>query len=294
MKQFHQIYLDKLLSLVDLELIKQQHCRVLVDPCNGAASELLPKLLELSGCQVIKYNCEINELPKRAPEPRRESLQETARAVLKNRCDLGLATDMDADRVLFIDELGEVLSEDLAGAILAPLRQDSGGAGLVFVTPLNSSGLFKSEMKKVGAKVIECRVGPPEITMAIKKHRAVFAYEESGKYFFSRYFNWADGLFSSLKMLEIMAKLKQKLSVIRLRYPVYHQVKLAVKCPMERMPKRWIGEGEKQIFGDSFMFIRASGTEPLIRIFSDSPSLKQAQILAEKGKKLVETRLCVK
>ncbi len=286
MKKIHQIYIEKLLSLVDLGLIKAKHYRVLVDPCNGAASELLPELLRQAGCQVIKYNCEMDRLPQRSPEPRAKSLQKTAKMVVKHQCDLGLGLDMDADRVLFIDETGAVLSEDLSGAILGAAEIKTKGE--VLVTPLNSSGIFKAVIEKAGGKVVESRVGPPEIIAKIKKKRAVFGYEESGKYFFAKYFLWADGLLASLKMLELMAKAKKSLSQIRKSYPKYYQVKLAFDCPWEKMPQRWVGKGEKQVFEDSWLFIRASGTEPLIRIFSDSPSQKQAEELARKGKKLVE------
>ena len=284
MRKIQQIYLDKLLSLVDADLIKTKHYRVLVDPGNGAASEVLPELLRQAGCQVIKYNCEMDQLPQRAPEPRAKSLQATAKMTVKQHCDLGLGLDMDADRVLFIDETGKVISEDLSAVILAKGKK-------ILVTPVNSSGLFKDEAKKWGGRVIECLVGPPEIIKAVKKYRADFAYEESGKYFFSDCFLWADGLLASLKMLQVMARLKKSLSAIRQSYPVYFQVKLAFDCPFEKMPRRWVGKGEKQVLGDSWLFIRASGTEPVIRIFSDSPCQNRAEELAQKGKKMVEA-LC--
>ena len=298
MKKIQQIYLKKLLSLVDLDLIKARHYRVLADPCNGAASEVVVELLKQAGCIVVKYNCEMDKLPQRSPEPRVKSLQETAKMTVKHECDLGLGLDMDADRVLFIDETGIVLSEDLTGAILgeAEIKKPND----ILVTPLNSSGIFKTVIEKAGGKVVECRVGPPEITAEILKTKAVFGYEESGKYFFSRDlpdgkagFIWADGLLASLKMLQVMAKAKKCLSQIRQSYPQYYQVKLAFDCPFEKMPRRWVGKGEKLIVGDSWLFIRASGTEPLIRIFSDSPNLSRAEELAKKGKKMVE-ELCRK
>lgn len=290
MKKIQQIYLNKLLSLVEVGLIKAKYYRVLVDPGNGAASEVLPELLTQAGCTVVRYNCEMDRLPQRAPEPRAKSLQTTAEITVKHHCDLGLGLDMDADRVLFIDETGMVLSEDLAGVILGEAEIKTKAD--ILVTPLNSSGIFKAVIEKAGGKVVECRVGPPEIAAMIKKTKAVFGYEESGKYFFSREFIWVDGLLASLKMLQVMAKTEKSLSQIRQSYPVYFQVKLAFDCPFEKMPRRWVGKGEKLIFADSWLFIRASGTEPLIRIFSDSPSEKRANELAQKGKQMVEA-LCV-
>lgn len=279
----HSEYIQAIIKTVDLEEIKQRNFRILFDPVNGSAIETGRQLFSQLGT-VVMINGRLGQRPTRASEPRAWTLKETAGQVVTNHCDLGIAADVDADRVLFIDETGTVLSEDLTAVILAE--------GKTAVTPVNSSGLFKKEMTKLGIKVIECRVGPPEIISAIKKYRADFAYEESGKYFFCRHWCWADGLLAGAKMLAALACRQQKLSQIRQIYPEYFQVKLAVACPWEKMPKKFIGDGIKQIFGDSFLFTRASGTEPLIRIFSDSPDKRRALQLAQKGKKIVKEILC--
>lgn len=279
----HFDYIRAILGTVNPAAIRRKQFRILVDPVNGSAIEVGKKLFSRLGT-VVMINNRPGQRPTRAPEPRAWTLKETAKQVVKNKCDLGIATDADADRVVFIDEAGVVLSEDLTAVILAE--------GKTAVTPVNSSGLFKAECKKLAIKVIDCRVGPPEIMAAVKKYRADFAYEESGKYFFCRHWPWADGLLAGVKMLAVMARLGQKLSQIRRAYPQYFQVKLALDCPWGKMPKRFVGDGVKQVFGDSFLFIRASGTEPLIRIFSDSPEQKQALKLAQKGKKIVEEVLC--
>jgi len=276
----HSEYIDAILKTVDRRLIQKQKYKILFDPVNGSAIAVGKKLFSQLG-KLVMINDRLGQRPTRASEPRAQTLKETAKQVVKHACDLGIATDVDADRVLFIDETGAVLSEDLTAVILA-----SGKTTLV--TPVNSSGLFKSEVKKWGAKVIECRVGPPEIISAIKTHRADFAYEESGKYFFADKFLWADGLLAGVKMLAAMARRGLSLSQIRKQYPEYYQVKLAVACPWEKMPQKFVGDGVKFKFPDnSFLFIRASGTEPLIRIFSDSPNQKLALKLAQKGKVMV-------
>lgn len=274
----HMDYLQALLKTADVNLIKRRKFKILFDPVNGSAIEVGKKLFSQLGT-VVMINDQLGQKPLRASEPRQWTLKETVKLVVKNHCDFGIATDVDADRVVFIDETGACLSEDLTAVILTE--------GKIAVTPVNSSGLFKKEMGKIGVKVIECSVGPPEIISAIKKYRADFAYEESGKYFFCRDWRWADGLLAGVKMLGAMARRGQKLSQIRQSYPVYHQVKLAVDCPWKKMPKKFIGDGVKLNFGDSWLFIRASGTEPLIRIFSDSPDKRRALQLAQQGKKIV-------
>ncbi len=272
----HSEYLQALLAAP-----LKRRFKILFDPVNGSAIEVGRQLFSRLG-ELVMINDKSGVKPPRPSEPRQWTLTETAKQVVKNHCDLGIATDIDADRVLFIDETGTVLSEDLSAVILATDKK-------ILVTPVNSSGLFKSEAKKWDAKVIECRVGPPEIISAIKKNHADFAYEESGKYFFCGHFLWADGLLAGVKMLEALARRGQKLSQIRRQYPAYHQVKLAIACPWEKMPKKFVGVGVKFEFpNNSFLFIRASGTEPLIRVFSDSPSESRAKALARQGKKMVD------
>lgn len=284
----HEEYIQALLAAADAAAIRRKNYRILFDPVNGSAIDVGKKLFSQLG-EVIMINDRFGQRPTRAAEPRAETLKETAKQVVKNHGDLGIAMDVDADRVLFIDETGEVLSEDLTGVILgeAEIKNKTD----VLVTPINSSGIFKAVIEKAGGKVVECRVGPPAISAEILKTKAIFGYEESGKYFFPREFIWADGLLASVKMLQVMAKFNKSLSQIRQSYPVYFQVKLAFACPFEKMPGRWVGKGEKLIFGDSWLFIRASGTEPLIRVFSDSPLQSRAEELAEKGKKIVE-KIC--
>ena len=276
----HSEYIDAILKTVDRRLIQKQKYKILFDPVNGSAVDVGKQLFSHLG-EVVMINDRMGEKPPRPSEPRAGTLKITVKQVVKHGCDLGIATDVDADRVLFIDETGAVLSEDLTAVILATGKK-------TLVTPVNSSGLFKVEAKKWGAKVIECRVGPPEIINAIKNHHADFAYEESGKYFFADQFLWADGLLAGVKMLAAMANRGKPLSQIRKEHPEYYQVKLAFACPWEKMPQKLKHDGIKFEFDDhSWLMIRASGTEPLIRIFSDSPSRSRAKALARQGKKMV-------
>ncbi len=276
----HSEYLKAILSTVNVGQIKKQHYRILFDPVNGSAIDVGRKLFSRLG-EVIMINDKSGQKPPRPSEPRRDSLAETARQVVRNKCDIGIATDVDADRVVFIDEAGEVLAEDLSAVILAQGKKK-------IVTPINSSSIIKDEARQWGAEVIDCRIGPPEIISAIKKHGADFASEESGKYFFCKYFLWADGLMAGVQMLDKMAQSGRSLSQIRESYPQYFQVKKIIPCPWEKMPKKLLKDDIKFEFPDgSWLFIRVSGTEPLLRVFSDSVSKDRAEELAEKGTQLV-------
>lgn len=280
----HSEYIQAILEAVDTAAIRRRRLKILFDPCNGSAVEVGAKLFSRLG-ELVMINGRPGQEPPRPSEPRVWTLKETAKQVVNHHCDIGMATDVDADRVVFIDELGTVLSEDLTAVVLVE--------GKSAVTPINSSNLFKLVGRGRGIRVIDCPVGPPEIMAAVKKYRADFAYEESGKYFFCRHWPWADGLLAGAKMLAVMAADKRRLSQIRKDYPAYFQVKKAVACAGAAIPEKFAGGVKFEFAGGSFLFIRASGTEPLIRIFSDSPSKRQAEKLAQQGEQLVREILTV-
>jgi phosphomannomutase/phosphoglucomutase len=301
-----ELYRKSLLSAVEVKLIARQRPRVLVDPCNGAACGVLTDVLRRAGCIVLEVNGTPSPVPGRAPEPRAHSLIVTAHEVVKKGCDLGVATDIDADRVLFIDSRGQVLSEDLVGAIFAeseltPLRQRR------CVTPINSSGLIDHVCAELNATLEYCPPGQPATVEVIKKTGAHYSYEESGKYYFCREVLWCDGLLASLKMLEIMAHRKKPLHEVGAHLPRFYQVKRFVRCPEDRkeatmlhVAEIWRKEategrardvtvdGLKRIYRDSsWLLIRKSGTEPLIRVFSDSISFDRSEALVEIGEDIV-------
>jgi len=271
--------------------------RIAIDPANGAAAGIIDRILESLGVEVYCINCERKKIPNRPSEPRRENLRELAK--ISSNFDLGAATDVDADRVLFASK-GEVLSEDLIGAIFA----ENFGAEKI-VTPINSSSLIEFVAEKRGFEVIYCPVGPPEIAEAIIRNKASFGYEETGKYIFPPYTLWGDSILSIVNLLKIMDKEGSDLTELSRRYPKFYQVK--EKIPVERKIKKdlvnKIGDyleenppqevikiirvdGVKIIYPDGWLLIRASGTEDVVRIFSDAKSVKRARELVEWGKKL--------
>jgi len=195
---------------------------------------------------------------------------------------------------LFVDENGKPISEDLAACIFARYVY-SGGPGTV-VTPVNSSGLIKKIWK---GRVVECIIGPPEISLSARQNNAVFAYEESGKYFFPPDALWADGIIATAMMAKVLSTTRKRLSEIAGEFPVHVQVKRNVKGAGGNMadvlarikagfnpPGAALNDidGLKYQFADgSWLLIRASGTEPLVRVYVDSPSPSRARELSEMG-----------
>lgn len=313
-------YKSFLLERTDLNLIKPKHYRVLVDPANGPATLILPDILKELSCSVFLTNEKLAPIPNRPSEPRAKNLIETAAKVKEYKCDLGIATDVDADRVLFIDAEGKVLSEDLVGAIFARSVISS---EKICVTPINSSFLIEEVISNCGGRLEYCRIGQPETIKAIKQYGASFSYEESGKYYFCSDAMWPDALLSSLKLLEIMAKHNKPLGQIASEFPQFYQVKhnlsyeslvssneknikpdinsifqktqeLWKKEYLENSVKDITIDGLKRIYNDkSWLLIRKSGTESLIRVYADAPNYERANQLVELGENLIKKAVAI-
>lgn len=303
---FHpfELYIAETVQQVDTPPIKDRRFKILIDPANGTASLVAKQLFEWFGCTVEMIHFDPNPVPARPSEPRAATVGEAIRKVRELNVDLGLCLDVDADRALFITADGEPVSEDTTGAIFAreELRAEE-----TCVVPINSSGLIELVCEQNKAHLQYCEVGQPPTVKAIKALGAAYAYEESGKYYFPKQNLWCDGLFSGVKMLEIMARRRITLAALAAQFPRFHQVKhtLHVKEETKEPLMRRLGEllastsqkevtrtvtidGYKRMYRDhSWLLIRASGTEPLIRVYADAPSLERAKELVRWGENIL-------
>jgi phosphomannomutase/phosphoglucomutase len=273
--------------------------RVALDTAGATGAGLVPRLMNDLGCNVHAIHDSRLDFAPRKMEPRADCVGELSELVVETGSDFGAAYDSDCDRVLFVDEAGKPVSEDIAAAIFAKYIY-SGGPG-VLVTPVNSSGLIKKVWQ---GQVVECVIGPPEISLAAQRNNARFAYEESGKYFFPPEAPWADGIIATAMMARILSCTKKRLSAVALEFPRHVQVKRNIKGTPGQMrdiiskvkgsfhpPGATLKDidGLKYMFSDgSWLLIRASGTEPLVRIYTDSPHPARARELSEQGLDVVK------
>jgi phosphomannomutase/phosphoglucomutase len=289
---------------LDARLCRSRKFRVLVDPANGAASYVAKEFFEWLGCEVDLIHFDPNPLPDRPSEPRAHTVGAAIGAVKRGVHDLGICFDVDADRSLFIDATGTPASEDAVGALFAKHELK---AGDLCVVPVNSSGLIERICAEAGAGLEYCRVGQPHIVEALKSRGAVYAYEESGKYWFGRVYPWADGLYSAGRLLELMARTGRPLADLLSDLPRHHQAKRNVEVPsdrhapaIERVAARLKTDladgvaadthldGLKRSYRDgAWLLFRRSGTEPLIRVYTDAPTRERAESLAAAGERLL-------
>lgn len=299
-----RVYLRALLERLDIIEGMQslrfggQKPKVLVDPGNGTTGAVAWALFRSLGCEVVMIFAEPKEVPDRKSECRASSCGEAMRRVITDSCHLGVCFDGDGDRVLFIDERGRAVGEDQMGALFAKYCVKRGE---VVVTPVNSSRLIEVVCEKIGATVRYCKIGQPDTGTAIKRERAAFAYESSAKYAFPNGgFIWYDGVFAVAKLLEIMERTGKLLSELIAELPVfYHEehgfevpdsgkaqvIARAVKVAQayfrgELVDVNTLDGTQMNLTMHTSVMLRASGTEPKVRLYVDGPSRERISTLS--------------
>ena len=302
-------YIGRVGKMVNRRSISLNRFKVLVDTGNGTAGAVLPRLLRDLCCEVECLHIDQKPRPDRDCEPRAATLKATAQRARELKAQLAAATDIDADRVVFFDEKAEGIPEDVTGCIFASyvLSKRKGPV----VVPVNSSILIEKVCKDAGVPLHYCRVGQPSTMEAIRKFGAVFSYEESGKYYFVRDELWCDGILATMKFLEVMASRKCKASELASEFPRLAQVKYKLPCPdadkarvypavREVLASHPFDETDRLIDLDglktiyksgSWLLIRVSGTEPLVRVFAEAAKEEAAKELADYGVDLVKSIL---
>jgi phosphomannomutase/phosphoglucomutase len=297
-------YLNDLLNMVNDEVITERGLRVMVDPENGTSSVVLSSLLRKLGCEVIAINDAPKGIPAEQADPADVVLKKASAAVMKNRCDFGVVLDSDADRTVFIDSHGNIISGDYVAAVFANEYVKKGDT---VVAPVNASTLISHVCTRLKANIIQCPVGQPFITAMMKEHGASFSYDKHGKFFFSGVGPWSDGLITTLKLIELFSRPKQTLDRTLSVFPDFYQKSASVECAprykrlvMSKVGPVWNSmdrgrqlkkieiDGIKHVYDDySWLLIRPSGTEPAIRIYSDSMNQSRAKELVQLGEKIV-------
>jgi len=296
-------YLNGIRSRVNVKAISDRKFTVVMDLGNGAQSGAAPYLVESLGCKLITINAVVDgNFPGRGPEPTPDNLKDLSGAVKSVGADLGVAYDGDGDRSIFCDENGRVLWGDQSGCLVADFVLDKGKGGTV-VTSVASSQAIEAVVKKHGAKVIRTKVGAVEIARTILERGAVFGFEENGGCIYQPHIAVRDGGMTTALMLECLAGRGMSFSkVLSFVVPRYFQAKTKVEVSrknvdvamkaVERLAKGAVErvDGMKIWTGEhSWVLVRPSGTEPVIRIFAESETQEDAEQLVRKLERVVKS-----
>ena len=287
-------YRKDLLRTIDQETVRKVGLDVVIDCANGAGSMVAPAILGELGCRVTTLNARFDEfLGPRTFEQMPSSILNLARVVKALDADLGVALDGDADRAMFVDEEGNVLSGDASLAMFSReiVREKKGGT---IIVPTSSSRVINRIIEPSGGKIIRCKLGARPLLDAIIHHRAIFGGEESGGFVFPSFQKGYDGIFAAAKIVSILAKDSVKLSTLHRDLPSFYMAKQAVSVSWElrgRIMRSLIEEfrdrqidtidGLKVFYDDNWVLIHPSSEEPVINLFAEAPSKEVADNLIQ-------------
>lgn len=302
-----KIHLKKVLKFVDISQIHSKKLKVVFDPANGAGCVIGQKLLAELGCEVIMINGEPKGDFNRNPEPVQKNLIELCQAVKNHNADVGFALDADADRLAIVDEKGEPIGEDNTLALAADYilsrkskvgsRKSEVGSQKfdIIVTNLSTSRVMEDIAKKHGAKVIRTKIGEVNVSEELKKLNGVVGGEGNGGVMIPEIGFGRDSMAGISVILEYLANSGKKVSELVAQNPKYVMYKTKVDCSSDKEVKevlakvkdKYKGEeineldGVKIIFKDgNWLHVRASNTEPIIRIIAEAPTAAEAEQLA--------------
>ena len=301
-KDIRNISREYVKDLLDFVNIKPG-LKVVVDCANGAASYLSPLILRKAGCEVITLNSQPDGFfPGRMPEPSAANLQELMKMVKATHADLGIAHDGDADRMVAVDELGNMADFD---KLLSLVAQDVGGC---VVTTVDASNSIDMCLKDKG-NVIRTKVGDVHVAEAIKENNASFGGEPSGTWIHPEFCMCPDGILSALKLVALVSE-KGHLSKLLNDVPSFPTLREKINCD-EYQKKEIMKQTELEfpnLFKDmveanlidgvrlslkngSWVLIRPSGTESYVRITLGGKTDSEAQELMNKCKEFMEDLL---
>ena len=290
-------YIDDLVDMVDIK----EGLKVVVDCASGAGSEISPLVFRKAGCEVTTLNSQPDGFfPGRNPEPNAENLQTLMKTVVAIGADLGIAHDGDADRMITVDEKGNISPFD---SLLALISKEFEGD---IVTTVDA-GLCMDESVK--GEVLRTPVGDVNVAEVIIEKNAAFGGEPSGTWLHPDFCMCPDGILSGLRMAEIVSR-EGKLSELLAQIPQYPNIREKITCSKEAKIKVMENmedllkdafddivevnslDGVRLTFADdSWVLVRPSGTEDYIRITLESRDAGRAEEIKEICVKIINENL---
>lgn len=282
------------LDLVDPEAIARAGFRVAVDAVNSVGGTVIPQLLRALGVRdIITLNCEPTGRFAHTPEPIPENLTDISALMASSGADVGFVVDPDVDRLAIVQDGGEMFGEEYTLVSVADyiLAHTPGST----VSNLSSSRALRDVTLKHGCEYTAAAVGEVNVTTEMKRTGAVIGGEGNGGVIYPAAHYGRDALVGVALFLTMLAKSGKKVSEIRASMPQYSIYKtkvqltpgLDVDALLARVKEKFAGEkitdidGVKIDFEDSWVHLRKSNTEPIIRIYSEAHEAAQAEKLAD-------------
>ncbi len=293
---FNDEHIRRVLALpfVDAEAVKARKFKVVVDAVNSVGGVVIPKLLRELGCEVVELNCEPTGYFAHNPEPLPENLTEISQVIVREGADLGVVVDPDVDRLAFVSEDGSMFVEEYTLVAVADyiLSHAKGST----VSNLSSSRALRDVTERHGCEYFASAVGEVNVVAKMKEVGAVIGGEGNGGVIYPELHYGRDALVGVALFLTYLAQKNMKMTELRSSYPAYFASKNKIQLTpaidvdkvLREIKARYAGEnvndidGVKIDFAESWVHLRKSNTEPIIRIYTEAKSMDEADALARR------------
>ena len=290
------------LPLVDVEAIRKANFTVAVDAVNSVGGIIVPQLLKALGVtNIVTLNCEATGHFAHTPEPIPENLGDIASLVRESKADVGFVADPDVDRLAIISDGGDFFGEEYTLVAVADyvLSHTPGNT----VSNLSSSRALRDVTTARGGQYNAAAVGEVNVTTKMKETGAVIGGEGNGGVIYPALHYGRDAMVGIALFLTLLAKSGKKVSELRKDYPAYDIYKTKIQLTpeinvdaiLEAVKEKFSNEkitdidGVKIDFADSWVHLRKSNTEPIIRIYSEAHTMKDAEALADSIKAVINS-----
>ncbi len=298
--------IEDYLSYIKNKVKLGKKIKAVIDAGNGAAGLIATRLFREVGCQVFELNCQPDgNFPKHFPDPTVDAyLEELIEKVKKEGVDLGIAYDGDADRLGVVDNSGKIIRGDQLLILFSrEILEKNPGAKIIF--EVKCSQALIEDIEAHDGIPIMYRTGHSFIKKKMREENALLAGEMSGHFFFADdYYGYDDGIFASLKMVELLSQSDRKLSELVAGMPSYFSTpEIRIRCPeeekfkvVEKVMKKFQEKGYEVItvdgarvqFEDGWGLVRASNTEPALILRFEGKTEKRMREIEEIIKKKLQ------
>ena len=294
--RYIDLHIEKVLALplVTPEAIQKKKFRVVVDAVNSTGGIAIPRLLERLGVEVVKLYCEPNGHFPHNPEPLKEHLGDICKKVVEEKADFGIVVDPDVDRLAFITNQGEMFGEEYTLVACADYVLSKAKGNVV--SNLSSSRALRDIAQKYGVTYSAAAVGEVNVVTEMKRVEAIIGGEGNGGIIYPELHYGRDALVGVALFLSLLAERGGSVQQLRESYPAYFMSKNKIQLTeqinpdqiLKAMEQKYAHEqtttidGLKIDFTDSWVHLRKSNTEPIIRIYTEAKSQKEADALAQR------------
>lgn len=293
---YFDIHIDSVLDLdfVNLDAIRSCNFKVVIDAVNSTGGIIIPLLLERLGVEPIKLHCNPDGHFPHNPEPLKENLTDLSKKVISSGADFGIAVDPDVDRLAFMDENGILFGEEYTLVACADyvLSIKKGNT----VSNLSSTRALRDVTEKHGGIYTSSAVGEVNVVEMMKKTNAIIGGEGNGGIILPDSHYGRDAIVGIVLFLSLLAEKKISVSSLKSTYPLYFMSKKKIDLNsnidldglLATIEKKYENEslntldGVKIDFQDSWVHLRKSNTEPIIRIYTEATSQDEADVLANR------------